>query len=77
METVKVDNKRRVVLPDVKPGQVFALDNHGDGSFTLTIVKPDRKEPFPPGSLLKYVDEWNKEFGPIAEKMIIPPPPED
>jgi hypothetical protein len=77
MVTVKADNRRRVQLPDVKPGQIFSLDNHGDGTITLTVVKAERKEPFPPGSLVKYVDDWNKEMAPIARKLKVPAPPKD
>jgi hypothetical protein len=54
MQTVKADSKRRVRLPDAKPQQVFAYSNNGDGSFTLTLVKAERKPAFPRGSLLKY-----------------------
>ncbi len=54
MTTVTVDDRRRVRIPDAKPGQVFSLENGSDGSVTLTPVKADRKEAFPPGSLPKY-----------------------
>jgi hypothetical protein len=77
MVTVKADDRRRVQLPNIKPGQVLAVDDHGDGSITLTVVKPHRKEPFPKGSLVKYVDEWNKEWADAAGKMPVPPLPED
>jgi hypothetical protein len=76
MVTLKADNRSRVKLP-VKPGVVFAVDNHGDGSFTLTVVKAERQEPFPPGSLLKEAEAWNKEFAPLAAKMVVPTPEED
>jgi hypothetical protein len=46
--------KKRVRLPDAKPLQVFAYTNNGDGSFTLTVVKAERKPAFPRDSLLKY-----------------------
>jgi hypothetical protein len=54
VKTLKVDAYQRVRLPDVKPGQVVAYENRGNGAFTLTIVKAKPKEPFPPGSLAKY-----------------------
>jgi len=54
--TVTVDDKKRVRLPNAKPGQVFAFESAEDGSVTLTPVKPpQRKERFPRGSLLKYL----------------------
>ena len=46
---------KRLRIPDAKPQQVFAWANNGDGSFTLTVVKAERKEAFPRGSLLKYL----------------------
>ena len=54
MTTITVDDRKRVRLPDAKPGQVFAYANNGDGSVTLTPVQPEAKERFPRGSLLKY-----------------------
>jgi hypothetical protein len=36
---VKADNRQRVRLPDVKPGQVFAIETSGN-VFKLTPVKP-------------------------------------
>lgn len=77
MITVKADSRRRVQLPDAKLGQIFAYQDNGDDTITLIKVKAERKEPFPPGSLLKYMDEWNKDMAPVARKMKIPPSPED
>jgi hypothetical protein len=60
--TIKVDDKKRVRIRDAKPKQFFDCVNHGDGRFTLTLVKSESKEPFPRGSLLKYfTPERNKE----------------
>ena len=39
METVKADNRQRVRIPDIKPGQVFALELSGN-VVKLTPVKP-------------------------------------
>ncbi len=39
METVKADNRQRVRIPDIKPGQVFALELIGN-VVKLTPVKP-------------------------------------
>lgn len=72
MVTVKADNRRRVQLPDVKPGQVFAVRDNGDDTITLTKVKAERKEPFPRGSLLKYfTKERDAEETAIAKGCII------
>ena len=68
MKTLKVDGQKRIRLPDAKPKQVFAHENHGDGSFTLTLVKAEAKEAFPRGSLLKYITPArNKELLEILE----------
>ena len=48
MKTLTVDDQKRIRIPDAKPRQVFSYENHGDGSFTLTVVKPTVQEPFPP-----------------------------
>lgn len=55
MKTLTVDAHKRIRIPDAKPHSVFAYENHGDGTLTLTEVKAEAKEPFPPGSLKKYV----------------------
>jgi hypothetical protein len=55
MKTLTVDARKRVRLPHAEPRQVFAYENHGDGRVTLTLIKPEAKEPFPRGSLKKYV----------------------
>lgn len=63
MKTLIVDDQKRVRIPDAKPRQVFAYENHGGGRVTLTLIKADAQEPFPPGSLKKYVTaERNKEL---------------
>ncbi len=54
MKTLKLDAQRRLRLSQFKPGQVFALEPGADGSVTLTPVKAEHTEMFPPGSLLKY-----------------------
>jgi hypothetical protein len=62
MKTLTVDDKKRIRIPDAKPRQLFAYQNNGDGTITLTELK-EAKEPFPPGSLKKYVTrESNREL---------------
>lgn len=56
MKTLTVDSSKRVRIPDAKPKQVFAYENHGDGTITLTEIKP-------PVSLKAYVTpERDKEL---------------
>jgi hypothetical protein len=38
--TTKADNRKRVVVPQAKPGQVYAVGESADGGFTLTVIKP-------------------------------------
>ncbi|MCX6922666.1 MAG: hypothetical protein NT154_05540 [Verrucomicrobia bacterium] len=54
MHTVVADKWKRVRIPDAMPKQLFAYTNNGDGTRTLTEVKAEPEEKFPPGSLLKY-----------------------
>jgi len=41
---------------------VFAYENRGDGTILLTEVKPKAQEPFPPGSLAKYMTKERDEL---------------
>ena len=40
MDTVTTDSNQCVKIPDAFPGQVFAFKNNGDGTRTLTEMKP-------------------------------------
>jgi len=55
VKTLTVDAHKRIRLLDAEPHQVFAYENTGDGRLVLTKVKAEAAEPFPPGSLAKYV----------------------
>jgi len=55
MKALTVDDQKRIRIPDAKPRQVFAYENHGNGTITLTEVKAERKERIPRGSLVKYL----------------------
>ena len=45
MQTLTVDDRQRVRLPQVKPGQVYAYEPDADGSIKLVpvIIKPGPK----------------------------------
>jgi hypothetical protein len=45
--TVTADNKRRVVLPSAKPGDLFQVEISGEGTFTLTRLEPIQERPSP------------------------------
>ena len=40
MITAKADNRRRVQIPNIKAGQVFAIENNGAGVIVLHEVRP-------------------------------------
>jgi hypothetical protein len=46
MKTIKADDRGRLQLPDIEPGQVFGMENMENGVYVLTDVKKDLKEPF-------------------------------
>jgi hypothetical protein len=37
--TTKADDQKRVLVPQAKPGQVYAVEENADGVFTLTAIK--------------------------------------
>ena len=39
MTISKADSRKRVVVPQARPGEAYAIQENADGSFTLTIVK--------------------------------------
>jgi hypothetical protein len=47
VDTVKVDSAKRVRLPDVKPGQVFAYSADGKGRIVLLEVRVKAGSPEP------------------------------
>lgn len=74
MKTLTVDDQKRIRIPDAKPRTVFAYQNNGDGSITLTEVTAEAKERFPRGSLLKYLTaERDKEQLEILKGCVLGP----
>ncbi len=55
VKTLRVHAHKRIRIPDAQPRQVFAYERTGDGRRILTEIKAETTEPFPPGSLRKYV----------------------
>jgi hypothetical protein len=43
--TVKADNKRRVVLPSARAGDLFEVQVLGEGRLTLTRLEPIQDRP--------------------------------
>lgn len=63
MKTLTVDNQKRVRIPDARPRQVFSYEPESDGTIRLVPVKAVALEPFPPGSLKKFITaERNREL---------------
>jgi len=74
MKTLTVDAHKRIRIPDAKPRQIFAYENEGNGRLVLTVVRAEAQEPFPRGSLLKYLtSERNKEIEQLARSTIAGP----
>jgi hypothetical protein len=68
--TAKADDRKRVLVPQAKPGQVYALQDNGDGSVTLLPLKPDVKPRRP--SILDDLKPFTKQereqcWGPDAD----------
>ena len=62
VQTLKADSKQRVRLPHARPGQVFSLETEGESRYVLVLVKKSEpKEPFPRGSLKKYLTKDRDE----------------
>jgi len=61
MKTVKVDARQRVRLPDIRPQQVLSYHKNGDGSVTLRPLKEQSGDPFPRGSLRKYITKRSNQ----------------
>lgn len=57
MHAATIDDRKRVRIPDAKPGQVVSVESNPDGSWTLIPLKAEAKQRFPKGSLVKYFTE--------------------
>jgi hypothetical protein len=67
MKTLTVDAHKRIRIPDARPRQVFAYENTGDGRLTLTLVKAEIQEPFPPDYDFGITPESNRELAQLAK----------
>jgi hypothetical protein len=68
MKTLVVDAKNRIRLPHAQPRQVFAYEPEADGVIRLLPVKVETEEPFPRGSLVKFLTpEHNAEIALLAK----------
>jgi hypothetical protein len=62
VKTLTVDDYKRIRIPDVKPRTKFAYENHGDGILTLTEVRAEAREPFPPDYDFGITPARNREL---------------
>ena len=61
MITTKADSRRRVVVPQVKPGEVYAVQDGPDGSIKLTLLTAPEPENRP--AKVKLVKEGRFTVG--------------
>lgn len=74
VKTLTVDDKKRVRIPDATTGDVYAYENHGDGTLVLTKMTTHVAEPFPKGSLLREItQERNAEQLAILGACVVGP----
>jgi hypothetical protein len=59
MKTLTVDERQRIRLPEVKPGQVFAYEPNSDGTIRLVPVIP---KPGPKRIVAKLVKQGGNSF---------------
>ena len=59
VKTLTVDDRQRVRLPQVKPGQVFAYEPNSDGTIKLVPVMP---KPGPKRVIAKLIKRGGKMF---------------
>lgn len=60
--TLKADSKKRVLVPDARPGDVFDYENHGNGHFHLVRLNKPRSQPkMTKSEVLRAIDGWKSE----------------
>ncbi len=57
MKTVTTDQKRRVVLPNVEPGEVFEVRESAPGHLELTKLVPAPRESLAPAEVRRRMTE--------------------
>jgi len=58
MSTSKVDTKKRIVLPSGSPGDVFDIQQQGEGRYLLVrLEKPERPDRLSKAACLKAMEE--------------------
>lgn len=61
--TLKADNKRRVVVPDARPGDVFDYEDRGNGRYLLVrLTKPALKARMSRAEFRRAIDRSKLKF---------------
>jgi hypothetical protein len=61
--TIKADSKKRVVVPDARPGDVFVYEDQGNGHFHLVRMKlPDKPKKMSRAQVEKALDACRLKF---------------
>ena len=61
--TVKADSKKRVIIPDAAPGDVFAYENRGGGRFTLArLMAPPPRKKMTKSQVLRALDRSKGKY---------------
>jgi len=63
--TSRADSKKRIVLPAARPGDVFEIQDHGNGRYTLVrLLRPEPKAIMTRSQCLKAIS-----MSPLRPKM--------
>ena len=68
--TIKADSKRRVVVPDAHPGDVFVYEDQGNGHFLLTRLNvPDKPKKMTRAQVGKAIANSKLKFDTTWDEM--------
>jgi hypothetical protein len=68
--TIKADSRKRVVVPDAHPGDVFVYEDQGNGHFHLTRLKvPDKPKKMPRSQVEKAIAHSKLKFDMTWDEM--------
>lgn len=68
--TSKTDSKKRVVLPRAKPGEVYDVQEQGEGRYLLVrLERPAPREPMSRQECLRAIEEHPLQPGMTWEEL--------
>lgn len=60
--TLKADAKKRIMIPDAHPGDVFAYEDHGNGHYLLVrLTKTAPKQRLTRKAVMQAIDGWQSK----------------